>query len=145
MSELAFVRYDPETGAIRNCGHMGAEFVLDEQAAGHPILIVPEAKHISYFRNFRVDIGARELVSFDAPPEERDTLGLQIAIASALRGCDHYFLTDSEDNITAEEKDAWRQYRSALRAANKLLSFDDILASLPLANPKGLDAFHSFR
>jgi hypothetical protein len=144
MSELAFVRYDPETGVLKNCGHMGAEFVLAEQAAGHPILIIPEAKHISHFRGYRVDVDARELVSFDVP-EGKDTLGLQMAIASALRGCDHYFLTDSEDNITTEEKDAWRQYRSALRAANKLPSFDDILASLPLANPKGLDAFHSFR
>jgi hypothetical protein len=101
MSELAFVRYDPETGAIKNCGHMGAEFVLAEQADGHPILIIPEAKHISHFRGYRVDVDARELVSFDVP-EEKDTLGLQMAIASALRGCDHYFLTDSEDNITTE-------------------------------------------
>jgi hypothetical protein len=144
MSELAFVRYDPETGAIKNSGHMGAEFVLAEQAAGDPIIITAEVIHISRFRNFRVDVSTRELVNFDVP-EDQDILGLRIAIASTLRGCDHYFLTDSDDNITAEEKDAWQQYRSALRAANKLLSFDDVLAAIPATNPNGLDAFHSFR
>jgi hypothetical protein len=75
-----------------------------------------------------------------APTPPSSELLLQVQISSVLSTTDKYFTADALDNIDAPMQVKWREYRKALRNANKTGSTKDI----PV-DPKGNDPFKKFR
>ncbi len=122
--EVSFVRKDAQ-GNVISWGHMHPNSVQAEREAGVNIEIV-ETPYVK-------------------PPPADNPRQLIAIVAQVLSASDHYFLADSDDNISEDERGKWRIYRQTLRDAAKKSTRGEILGALPTSDPKGIDRFELFR
>jgi hypothetical protein len=127
---LKFTRRDKD-GVVRT-GYMHRDHIVAAQQAGEDITIEDD------------DHQGLPVESNAAFTPVDQLTALRAAITQALNTSDHYFLADRAD-VGDEKRAAWAAYRKQLRAARAFANEETIIAALPSADPKGIDAFASFR
>lgn len=140
-----FVRYDPQTGEILAAGQMMASHVDMLNQRGEHYL--KTAEKIEPNSKLKVDLETLELIpygkSFDY--DEQYLSMIINAIRADLFRTDYTQAIDANDHLTEQEQSDWREYRVAIRNAQNLTTFEQIVEALPNADPKGNDAFTFFK
>jgi hypothetical protein len=140
-----FVRYNPD-GSILSRGRMHPDLIAAEAAAGGLIRPVDQKWETITQNGHKVDVGTGKIVTFAPLPDPSKKLAdVKAHIAKLLSDTDKYFVDDWQENITAQEKAQWKEYRKALRDANKNPDAASILAALPASMPNGQDPFARLR
>ena len=140
-----FVRYDPLTGEILSTGQMMLSHIDMLNQRGEHYL--KTAEKIEATAKLKVDLETLELIPYSKPIDyDEQYLPMIVnAIRSDLFRTDYTQAIDANDHLTEQEQSDWREYRVAIRNAQNLTTFEQVVEALPNADPKGNDVFASYK